>query len=175
MHVNMTKGTRKRSLVVGSVIISVFLTAGAVSFFWLKQPKNIFDAAWKGNTKAVKMFLDRGVGVNSLNEVKDIPLHLAKTQEVAELLISRGSKLDQPNGFGGTPLHMAAVNGRPEVAAVLIEHGANVNALDIVGATPLDHAIIGLEKKVDGGNHQAVIKLLQSKGGIARHYGDKLK
>jgi ankyrin repeat protein len=167
--------TNQRKLVIGGVVLFVLLAIAAIALVWWMRPKDIFDAAWKGDAKAVKNLLDRGVGVNLLNEVKDIPLHLAKTKDVAELLLSKGSELDRPNAFGGTPLHMAAINGRPEVAAVLIEHGAKVNALDMVGATPLDHAILGREKSAGGGDHQAVIKLLLSKGGTARQYADKLK
>jgi 26S proteasome non-ATPase regulatory subunit 10 len=163
---------RKFLIVICGIVTASVIVAGGL--IWWRHPKDIFDAAWRGDAKAVERFLARGVGPNSLNDVKDIPLHLAKTRDVAELLLARGSNLDQPNGFGGTPLHMAAVNARPEVAAFLIERGANVNALDIIGATPLDHALIGRRDKI-GRDRDAVIRLFQSKGGVARHYADLLK
>lgn len=166
---------RRKKIVIGTVVAAVLFAVAVIAVIWQKSPKDIFDAAWKGDVKAVKRFLDGGINPNSLNEVKDIPLHLAKTREVAELLLSKGSKVDQPNGFGGTPLHMAAIHGRPQVAALLIEHGANVNALDIVGGTPLDHALLGRENKVSKGDYETVIKLLQSKGAVARQYPEKLK
>lgn len=174
----MSEGPRvskRKKIVIGIAAVAVLLIIAAIVVIWRNSPKDIFEASWKGNRRAVVKFLNSGVNVNSLNNVKDIPLHLAKTRAIAELLLLNGSKVDVPNAFGGTPLHMAAVNGRPEVAAVLIANGADVNASDMVGATPLDHAIVGREKKSGDGRHDEVIKLLQSKGGIAREYPGKLK
>jgi ankyrin repeat protein len=167
---------KKFSPIVAAIIVAVLVIGIGLIFVFVKKihDTDIFDAAWKGHLGSVTSFVERGVDVNTTNKVGDIPLHLAKTKEVAEFLISKGSQIDKRNVFGGTPLHMAAVNGCPEVAIVLIDHGADVNALDIVGATPLDHALIGREK-VREGNHNAVIALLLEKGGRAEQYSDKLK
>jgi hypothetical protein len=144
--------------------IIVLFVVGISAWFYVRAPKDIFDAAWKGDLQSVKSFVAKGINVNTIGEVQDIPLHFALTKEVAEFLIANGSNIEHKNSFGGTPLHMAAVNGRFEVAKVLLQNGADVNARDIIGGTPLDHALVGQEDKIQG-NHEAVIKLLKDHGG----------
>ena len=56
-----------------------------------------------------------------------------------------------------TPLHLAALEGHPDVAALLIEKGANVNARDKLGRTPLEFA--------ESSGHEEVAALLREHGG----------
>ncbi|MCE5231121.1 ankyrin repeat domain-containing protein [bacterium] len=49
----------------------------------------------------------------------------------------------QPNDPSLTPLHRAAMTGRPDMVKLLIAKGANVNTVNRDGLTPLDLAVIG--------------------------------
>ena len=75
-------------------------------------PKDIWEAASKGNIEAVKR-------------------HLAT-----------GTDVDVKGGWMViTPLHMAALNGHKEIVELLISKGADVNAKAEDGETPLDATI----------------------------------
>ena len=76
-----------------------------------ESPKDIWEAASKGNIEAVKQHLPAGADVNGKDE------------------------------FGSAPLHYAALRGRKEIAELFIANGADVNAKDEDGETPLDWAI----------------------------------
>ena len=64
----------------------------------------------------------------------------ASAEEVARL-IQEGADVNAVDGYGWTPLMLAARdNSSPDVLQVLIEGGANVNAVDKDRETPLMHA-----------------------------------
>ena len=45
------------------------------------------------------------------------------------------------NGWGDTPLHLAAVQGRISIMEALVRHGADINARGEHGYTPLHEAV----------------------------------
>ena len=130
----------------------------------------LFYAALEGRTKDVQICLDNGANADA--EIwlqKDLPwdkgfgsttpLHVAKTKEIAQLLVMRGANIEAivktgkksagfgqkgPYGYdfttGDTPLHTHAVEGRKEVVKILINAGANLNAKNTFDQTPLDMA-----------------------------------
>ena len=116
-------------------------------------PKDIWEAAYKGNIKAVKQFIAKGADVNAkaglrmqgLTAFRGMtPLCYAATEghkKIAELLIAKGADVNAKNGEGLTPLHRAAYRGHKEVAELLIAKGADVNAkAGSQGKTPLNYA-----------------------------------
>jgi hypothetical protein len=172
---SMMNQTLKKKLNLGAagLIIAAVSIVMVMAMCLATRPRDIFDAVRKGSLHSINHFIVRGVNVNTTNNVADTPLHLTKTRQVAEFLISKGAQINPRNGLGQTPLHLAAVNGRPEVAAMLIAHGADINVPDIGGATPLDLALIG-DERIPDKNHDAVIALLIAKGGRAIRCADKL-
>jgi len=64
---------------------------------------SIHGAAEGGNIDSVKDFLASGVDVDAVNEYKKTALHVAKTLEIAELLISKGADVNFKSNIG-TPL-----------------------------------------------------------------------
>lgn len=58
-----------------------------------------------------------------------------------ELLLKYGYNPNNPNKFGYTPLHDAAIRGDINLIYLLVEKGADINALNKKGETPLHLAI----------------------------------
>jgi ankyrin repeat protein len=71
-------------------------------------------------------------------------LHVAAfsdDNELAEVLLRRGVKVDALEYQGKTALHWAANSGSSTLVPLLLENGSNVNARDIYGNTPLHLAV----------------------------------
>lgn len=74
------------------------------------------------------MFLD------DVNRLGAMHLHLAKTEEIARLLLEAGADVDSRDRWGRTPLHSAKTG---KIARVLLKAGATVDAHDKWKYTPL--------------------------------------
>ena len=63
----------------------------------------------------------------------------------ARNMLAQGARLDGEDGFGRRPLHLAAINARPELVAELLSLGADAEAVDSSGRTALDsvHLLLG--------------------------------
>jgi ankyrin repeat protein len=81
---------------------------------------------------------------------------LARSQEMIDLLLANGAKVNSRTPRGLTPLHLAAWDDIKDLAELLIARGADVNAQDSRGRTPLAFAKQRAQK--------AVADLLISKG-----------
>lgn len=96
----------------------------------------------------------------------NMPLHLAvrrKDPWAVSMLITRGAKVNEPNGSGMTPLMLAAnswsmkmLPGQVEVLRFLLEAGVIVNEQDELGKTALHFAASNLCEKA--------VRLLLGKG-----------
>ena len=58
-------------------------------------------------------------------------------EDVVELLVRRGAKLDAKDKFGNTPLMIAAIHGHAGAAKTLLSGGADPNCAGPEGITPL--------------------------------------
>jgi ankyrin repeat protein len=84
-----------------------------------------------------------------------------------ELLLKIGFDLRWEHEWGGTPLHVAAWHGRPDVVKLLIERGAPINVRDSTyGSSPLAWAAHGSLncRKGEDEDYCAVINLLLDAG-----------
>jgi len=101
------------------------------------RKSKIHQAAFRGNSEAVKRHLVAGADLNAKNEWGD---------------------------GESTPLHYAAFNGHKEITELLIAKGADVNANSDNDEIPLDWAIRGKHSEVadllrkHGGNNGSRIK-----------------
>jgi len=96
------------------------------------------DAVRSGKLEVVRKILRRGVGQEELNNCLGYSQH--ESLKMLKLLVKHGADINYQSSDGGKrPLHLAAINGRPELAIYLIEQGAFVNAVDEDGYTALDH------------------------------------
>ena len=81
--------------------------------------------------------------INAMDQSGNTPLHLAVdrgSQDIAELLIANGARVNVRNANGQTPLYRAIAIGHNEIAALLINNGTDVNNIDGSGTTPLHKA-----------------------------------
>ena len=90
-----------------------------------------------------------------------IPFDFNKIQLLAEdgltdavrFMLDHGTPVDQPDQWGITPLHAAALRGQTEVVRLLLDRGANANARTDKGQTPVMYALErGNERSVRGEN-----------------------
>ena len=84
-------------------------------------------------------------GVNSVNRYRKAPLHAAcmyEQEEALRALLEAGACVNQVDGMGFTPLHLACTHAvKGETVAMLLEAGANPNAVARGGGTPLIRAV----------------------------------
>ncbi len=71
------------------------LGCGLSAAAFLTTPIDVFEASWEGDLRAVQHFLGNGEDVNSTLEDECIPLHLAGTKAVAELLLATNTRREE--------------------------------------------------------------------------------
>ena len=135
-----------------AITITSLLLAGCdlhIDSVYLGMSESIFlGAVGRGDTKAVKKYLDKGYNVNLQDEPGMTPLHHAVNGnwngtnfDTIKLLIDRGANVNAIDDTHHTPLHMC---NNKEIAELLIDNGANVNAkTKRAGETPLFSATHG--------------------------------
>lgn len=65
-------------------------------------------------------------------------------EENAKLLVKNGAKINSVNNDKSTPLHVAAYYGRKELCAFYLDNGAKLEAKDVRGLTPFLAACSGI-------------------------------
>ena len=78
--------------------------------------------------------------------------------EVCSMVVeAMGSKrVDEPDEYGSTPLHYAALRGATVSCLLLLQKGADINAVDKHGNTPLAYSVLG--------KHEGCALILLQKG-----------
>ncbi|HEY1239020.1 MAG TPA: ankyrin repeat domain-containing protein [Bryobacteraceae bacterium] len=85
--------------------------------------------------------------------------------KVLETMLACGFDPNTPDHDGVTPLHRAAMAGKPEAVRVLLAGGAPVNALDgMFAGTPLVWACEGWSHARSGADHLGVARVLLAAG-----------
>ena len=138
-------------------LIALLLAAGA-------DPDPTFDgetalhvAARNANIGAMIALLDAGADANADDRARETPLHEAakaepanasrKSQDVVRcaegisLLLEAGSRPEETDQRGSTPLHVTAAGGFPETVTALVTGGAPLSTPNAQGETPLHLAI----------------------------------
>jgi len=114
------------------------------------------EAAAIGDVNLVSSLLDKGVGVDSLDDsINKTALQYAAIsgyKDVAELLLDKGADVDARSSDFFTPLYYAAQNDHMEIIQLLIARGADVNAKNNKDQTALDIAMRE--------NHKEIVELL---------------
>lgn len=97
-------------------------------------------AAASGHIEIVKYLLRMGSEVRRCLPVAAQVTLCQRRGSASPTLFCR--QIDEPNGFGNTPLHVACYMGQEAVATELVNHGANVNQPNKCGYTPLHLAAV---------------------------------
>ena len=146
----------KQILLIFSAIILAGCDPHIDSVFLGRSESKFLGDVGRGDTQAVKAYLDRGGNVNLQDEPGMTPLHHAikgnwnrSNFDIIKLLIDKGANVNAECDRGRTPLHEAGYIGSLSVVKLLIEKGADVNALDNQGRTPKDVAFIGIQSDKD--------------------------
>jgi len=124
-------------------------------------------AVERGNDRAVRLFLNAGVGADERDALGVTPLIKAamfNRTAVAGLLIKAKADVNAANAQGYTPLHWAAAKGYLDIVELLLNHGAGVDPRTTLGLTPLMQAAMA--------GHARVCDALISKGAGVNE-GDK--
>ncbi|XP_070822569.1 inversin isoform X1 [Chaetodon trifascialis] len=103
-------------------------------------------ASLSGHVSTVKLLLERGAMVDSLDVMKHTPLFRACEmghRDVILTLIKGSARVDLVDVDGHTALHWAALGGNAEVCQILMENGISPNVQDQAGRTPLQCAAYG--------------------------------
>ncbi|XP_059194644.1 inversin isoform X2 [Centropristis striata] len=106
----------------------------------------IHAASLSGHVSTVKLLLERGAMVDSLDVMKHAPLFRACEmghRDVILTLIKGSARVDLVDVDGHTALHWAALGGNAEVCQILMENGISPNVQDQAGRTPLQCAAYG--------------------------------
>ncbi|XP_040901157.1 inversin isoform X2 [Toxotes jaculatrix] len=103
-------------------------------------------ASLSGHVSTVKLLLEKGAMVDSLDVMKHTPLFRACEmghRDVILTLIKGSARVDLVDVDGHTALHWAALGGNAEVCQILMENGISPNVQDQAGRTPLQCAAYG--------------------------------
>ena len=100
----------------------------------------LLKACSDGRIDAVKCLVEIGASLDSRNEQRNTPLHVAALNGhdfLTDYLIEKGAKINETNIDNSTPLHLAAEKGFIDVVKCLINLGALLEPRQKNGFTPL--------------------------------------
>jgi ankyrin repeat protein len=101
----------------------------------------LHSVASRGNVDGIRILLAEGADIHLETAEKNTSLHLAAQAgqtEAVRLLVGRGAGLERVNGYGRTPLVLAArERGGAAVIEALLDSDAKVDAVDRFGDTAL--------------------------------------
>lgn len=105
----------------------------------------IVKAGEGGNVNVIKMLLAKGANIHDIRQDgKANALHQATQYGQAAIvpfLVQQGIEVNTPNGYGETPLILAAKFGWLDTVKVLLAQGADASVRDHKGKTAADHAL----------------------------------
>lgn len=98
-------------------------------------------SAYRNNTAEALLLLRNGADVEFRGDSYETALTVARSPEMAKVLIEHGANINQVNGSNDTALTNAAQGFRIEdrlgLVTLLLEHGANPNHQNVTGDTAL--------------------------------------
>lgn len=108
----------------------------------------LYGAVSEKKEDMVRFLIANGADVKVTTYDGATMLHIASTKPIAELLVTAGAKVREPNKFGFTPLHIAAHYGHVEVAKYLLTRGSRLESRTNTGWTPLCEAVYGKQAEM---------------------------
>ena len=98
-------------------------------------------AVTQQNTAMLRVLVEKGANVNTVDYMENTPLHLAAERGMADavdILLANGAFVDPINIMGVTPIMAAAQRGHDDLANHLAQAGANPNLRDYSGIAAND-------------------------------------
>ncbi|GAB3635495.1 hypothetical protein GCM10027422_10850 [Hymenobacter arcticus] len=132
--------------------------------------QDLFNAAYKNDTAAIKTLIERGSDVNQADDEHVTALYEAVRKgsyEAAELLLQNGADPDKHyNKDEYTVLHIAVANNSKSLTALLLRYTKNANSRDRFGNPPLWTAIhqASLARNNDNAEAIEIVELLLQNG-----------
>lgn len=126
-------------------------------FKWDYGP--LHKAAYLGDSAMVLLLLERGIGVNTQDQLGRTALDAAIDgwhEALVLILLEKGADINLPNQRGHTAFHGALKTGNDVIVRLLIENGADITAVGNNGETAL-HLTVENE-------HVAMLLLLLKQG-----------
>ena len=100
---------------------------------------DMFDAAFKGDLRALRDMVARGASVNAMGAYGQYPLHYAiagGSRQCVNMLLEHMASVNVQDAKGDTPLHVAARTGDIEIIRALVKRRADRSACNYSGKTP---------------------------------------
>ena len=138
-------------------------------------------AALHGMASSMKILLKHNFNIAARTKTNGrIPLHLSilkDQQDCAELLLKKGSKVNELDFCKNTPLHIAASKPYSNLAKLLIDKEALVNASTRGGNTPLHLAVKASSENCTTllMQHDADVNIKDMNGKTPLHYAKNNK
>lgn len=130
-----------------AAVAQTLLDAGADPL-WQDENGNtaLMRAVMTGNIKIVSVLADKTEALDVKNAAGWTPLMVAsglhgsttdrsQQKKIVRLLLKKGAQVDSYNSDGNTALHLAVIDGAPEVVALLLSAGANAGHKNTMGLT----------------------------------------
>ncbi|GAB9472296.1 Palmitoyltransferase [Globisporangium polare] len=118
----------------------------------MKQRTPLLIAAQNGFPLLVMYLIRNGADVSLVDIDRDSAIHWAAYKgatEIVSVFQYLGLRTDDPDRFGQTPLHLAAMRGELSVVQYLVEElESDMSAKDLQGRTPYDLAVLKGYKRV---------------------------
>lgn len=96
------------------------LAHGAVPDCTSNGETALFRAVWQGNSEIIQVLIEAGANVNQRNGDLLVPLHYARTADVARLLIKHGADSDLRDEFGNPSFVRAIEDMKAEDLALRV-------------------------------------------------------
>lgn len=118
----------------------------------MKQRTPLLIAAQNGFPLLVMYLIRNGADVSLVDIDRDSAIHWAAYKgatEIVSVFQYLGLRTDDPDRFGQTPLHLAAMRGELSMVQYLVEElESDMSAKDLQGRTPYDLAVLKGYKRV---------------------------
>ncbi|MBO9496785.1 ankyrin repeat domain-containing protein [Thalassotalea sp. G20_0] len=123
LHIAALRGSKR--------IIELLVNKGAdvnakTSYGW-----TAIRCAYKNGpiTPLIRCMVNAGLKIDAMCDSSTMLAHAAREGcwELVEFLLDKGAKVNTEINIKGTALHLAVLQGRPDIIKMLMNHGANIN------------------------------------------------
>jgi len=124
----------------------------------IAEPKNIYNAAKKGEIQSIKSNVESGFDINSKDEFGKTLLMYSCYYghiEIVEYLILKKVEINIQDNENWSALFYSVSKNRVDITAILLKNGADTTLKDIDGKTAFDYAV--------SKNNQKILKMFEIK------------